>query len=113
MSTVCSLLMHPLMTKMVVACSIQCILTLGIPVPRADFLVIELESMNCVEDNRPELDNKISRVLRACRNALTVTSVVITKSPPMGHQAEKEFEVIVKSLPSEQLQSYESIFQTA
>ncbi|MCY2973986.1 MAG: hypothetical protein NTW52_04870 [Planctomycetota bacterium] len=117
MSTVCSLLMHPLMTKMVVECSIECILTLGIPVPRADFLVIELESMNCVEDNRPELDNKISRVLRACRNALTVTSVVITKSPPMatpmGHQAEKEFEVIVKSLPSEQLQSYESIFQTA
>lgn len=117
MSTVCSLLMHPLMTKMIVECSLGCIWKLGIPAPRADFLVIELDSMNCVDDSNPELDRKAARVLRACRNALTATSVVITKSPataePIKHQAEKEFEAIVKSIPSEQLQTYESIFQTA
>jgi cyanophycin synthetase len=117
MSTACSLLMHPLMTKMIVECSLECIWKLGIPVPRADFLVIELESMSCVDYCNPELDKKTARVLRACRNALTATSVVITKSPPiatpMEIHAEKEFEAIVKSLPSEQLQSYESIFQTA
>ncbi len=117
MSTVCSLLMHPLMTKMIVECSLECILKLGIPAPRADFLVIELESISCLGNHKPELEKKIARGLRACRNALTATSVVITKSPAitksMEDQAKKEFEAIFKSLPSEQLQSYESIFQTA
>jgi cyanophycin synthetase len=117
MSSVCSLLMHPLMTKMIVECSSECILKLGIPVPRADFLVIELESLISEDGNAPARELKNTRVLRACRNALTSTSVVITKSPAIAesvqHQAEKEFEAIVKGIPPERLQSYESIFQSA
>jgi len=116
MTTVCSLLSHPLMTKMIIECNMEAILKSGMPAPRADFLVIELESLNCQRYDEIWVSEKIARVLKTCRNALTSASMVVIKSSSqagsMDDQIQKEIEAIFERLGPDQRQSYESIFKS-
>jgi hypothetical protein len=103
------------MTKMIVECSLESVLKSGAPSPRADFLVLELESFPCEGDLKTEAMHRLPTVLQACRNALTVESIVVTKASAeigkMDDEFQQAFDLIFDDIQPSQLQSYDVVFQ--
>jgi len=111
-----SLLMHPLMTKMVVEGSVDSIVDSGVPVPRADFLVIDTDLFNSDLETAMKSDEHLFIALTACRNAITPDSIIVLSSTVehiRNHSNtafQNAFDAIFREIPRERITTLECLF---
>jgi len=112
-----SLLMHPLMTKMVIEGSVDSIVDSGVPVPRADFLVIDTDLFNSDLETAMKSDEHLFIALTACRNAITPDSIIVLSStlgPKRSHPKtafQDAFDAIFSQISRERITTLECLLE--
>ena len=117
MSSVSALLMHPLMTMLIVEASVENVFDTGVPAPRADFLILDADSMMSDREVDNDSDDKLFAALTACRNALSPNSIVVLSSSQDDvvrstmKTFEKFFGQVFHEIEPYRIKTYESLFR--